>query len=111
MIFLANIDIYTPTAVIGIRGTDFTTTIDELGRSLVILLPDKNGDASGTITVTNDGGQVILDQAFQATMVSTISSPPVKPVIIRGVTVAQIDNLFIDFHKKYLKYKKKYLQS
>jgi len=91
----ANIDIYTPTAVIGIRGTDFTTTIDELGRSLVILLPDKNGDASGTITVTNDGGQVILDQAFQATMVSTISSPPVKPVIIRGVTVAQIDNLFI----------------
>ena len=38
---------------------------------------------------------VILDQAFQATMVSTISSPPVKPVIIRGVTVAQIDNLFI----------------
>ena len=34
----------TPTATIGIRGTDFTTTVDELGRSLVILLPDENCD-------------------------------------------------------------------
>ena len=34
-----NIQIETPTATIGIRGTDFTTTVDELGRSLVILLP------------------------------------------------------------------------
>ncbi len=33
-----NIDIQTPTASIAVRGTDFTTTIDELGRSLVILL-------------------------------------------------------------------------
>jgi len=37
-----NIQIQTPTASIGIRGTDFTTTVDELGRSLVILLPDAN---------------------------------------------------------------------
>ena len=91
----ANIDIQTPTATIGIRGTDFTTTIDELGRSLIVLLPDENGDASGEITVFNEGGEVILDKAFQATMVSTISSPPVKPVQITNVTVAQIDNLFI----------------
>ena len=28
-----NIQIQTPTASIGIRGTDFTTTVDELGRS------------------------------------------------------------------------------
>tara|TARA_Y100000310_G_C20648268_1_gene797897 strand:- start:1356 stop:2123 length:768 start_codon:yes stop_codon:yes gene_type:complete len=91
----ANIDIQTPTAQIGIRGTDFTTTIDELGRSLIVLLPDANGNASGEITVTNEAGVVVLDEAFQATMVSTISSPPVKPVMIQNVTVAQIDNLFI----------------
>jgi len=91
----ANIDIQTPTAQIGIRGTDFTTTIDELGRSLIVLLPDANGNASGEITVTNEAGVVVLDEAFQATMVSTISSPPVKPVTIQNVTVAQIDNLFI----------------
>ncbi len=91
----ANITIETPTAQIGIRGTDFTTTIDELGRSLIILLPDANGDSSGEITVTNEGGTVTLNQAFQATMVSTISSAPVKPVQLTDVTVAQIDNLFI----------------
>ena len=91
----ANIDIQTPTAQIGIRGTDFTTTIDELGRSLVVLLPDANGASSGEIIVTNEGGTVTLNEAFQATMVSTISSAPVKPVTIQNVTVAQIDNLFI----------------
>ena len=91
----ANINITTPTAVIGIRGTDFTTTIDELGRSLIVLLPDKDGNSSGEITVTNEGGSVTLDKAFQATMVSTIASAPVKPVTITNVTVAQIDNLFI----------------
>src|SRR5210317_1816381 len=51
-----NIQIQTPTAVIGIRGTDFTTTVDELGRSLVILLPDENGNSSGEITVTTASG-------------------------------------------------------
>jgi hypothetical protein len=91
----ANIKIQTPTATIGIRGTDFTTTVDELGRSLVILLPDANGVSSGIITVTNEGGEVILDEAYQATMVSTISTPPVKPVTITNITVAQIDNMFI----------------
>jgi len=95
MINQANVDIQTPTAQIGIRGTDFTTTVDELGRSLVMLLPDANGDSSGEITVTNDGGTVTLNEAFQATMVSTIASPPVKPVTVDNVTVAQIDNLFI----------------
>jgi hypothetical protein len=95
MINKANIRIETPTATIGIRGTDFTATVDELGRSLIILLPDLNGDASGEITVTNQGGVVTLNEAYQATMVSTISTPPVRPVTITNITVAQIDNLFI----------------
>ena len=38
-----NIIINTPSATIGIRGTDFTVTVDELGRSLVILLPNDDG--------------------------------------------------------------------
>lgn len=42
-----NIAINTPTSQIGIRGTDFTVTVDELGRALVILLPNEFGDASG----------------------------------------------------------------
>ena len=91
----ANIDIQTPTASIAVRGTDFTTTIDELGRSLVILLPDDKGDPSGTIIVSNDAGSVTLDQAYAATMVATTDSPPTSSTVIRGITPSLIDNMFI----------------
>lgn len=91
----ANIDIQTPTATIGIRGTDFTTTIDELGRSLIMLLPDANGDPSGEITVTNEAGVITLNQAYQATMVQSLNTMPTKPVTIGGITPSMIDNMFI----------------
>ena len=91
----ANIDIQTPTATIGIRGTDFTTTIDELGRSLIMLLPDENGDPSGEITVTNEAGVITLNQAYQATMVQSLNTMPTKPVTIGGITPSMIDNMFI----------------
>lgn len=91
----SNINIQTPTATIGIRGTDFTTTIDELGRSLIILLPDANGNSSGEITVTNEAGEVIMNEAYQTTMVSSISSLPTQPVTLVGVTPNLIDNMFI----------------
>ena len=91
----ANIDIQTPTATIGIRGTDFTTTIDELGRSLIMLLPDANGDPSGEITVTNEAGVITLNQAYQATMVQSLNTLPTKPVTIGGITPSMIDNMFI----------------
>ena len=100
-----NIVIQTPTATIGIRGTDFTTTVDELGRSLVILLPDANCDdkvkleegcrPSGSITVTNDGGTVTLEEAFQAVMVSTFEQAPTQPVVLVDLDLNQIDNMFI----------------
>jgi hypothetical protein len=90
-----NIDIQTPTAQIAIRGTDFTTTIDELGRSLIILLPDEFGNPSGTIIVSNQAGEVTLDEAYAATMVSSIDSSPTQAVTINGITPALIDNMFI----------------
>lgn len=91
----ANINIQTPTATIAVRGTDFTTTIDELGRSLVILLPDDKGDPSGVIEVSNNAGTITLDQAYAATMVSTTDSPPTSSTVINGITPALIDNMFI----------------
>jgi len=91
----ANINIQTPTATIAVRGTDFTTTIDELGRSLIILLPDDKGDPSGVIEVSNLAGTVVLDEAYAATMVSTTDSPPTSATIITGITPALIDNMFI----------------
>lgn len=100
-----NIQIQTPTASIGIRGTDFTTTVDELGRSLVILLPDEDctdkvkleeGCApSGSISVTNNGGTVILDEAYQAVMVSTFETSPTQPVVLVDLNLNMIDNMFI----------------
>jgi len=100
-----NILIQTPTATIGVRGTDFTTTVDELGRSLVILLPDEDctdkvaleqGCApSGSITITNQGGTVILDEAYMSAMVSTAETPPTPPVVLSGIDLNVIDNMFI----------------
>ena len=90
-----NIFIRTPSATIGIRGTDFTTTVDELGRSLVILLPDAMGNASGAISVTTWSGTEILDKPFQATMVSTFESQPTKAVVLGNLTLALIDNMLI----------------
>lgn len=96
-----NIVIETQSATIAVRGTDFTTTVDELGRTLVILLPETectiDGDCSpsGRIVVTNEGGQVTLEEAYQATMVSSISTPPVPPVTLENINVSMIDNMFI----------------
>ena len=38
-----NVDIRTPTARIGVLGTAFSMTVDEVGKSLIILLPNKDG--------------------------------------------------------------------
>ena len=95
MVNKSNIDIQTPTASIAVRGTDFTTTIDELGRSLVILLPDQFGNSSGEITVSNKSGSIVLNEAYAATMVSSLDTQPTKQISLSGITVSMIDNMFI----------------
>ena len=92
-----NVKITTPTATIGVRGTDFTMTIDETGSSTIILLPscDTNGSCFvGEISVESDAGQVILNQAFQATVVDTVASRPLTPVIL-DLDEELISNLLI----------------
>ena len=92
-----NVKITTPTATIGVRGTDFTMTIDEVGSSTIILLPscDTNGNCFvGEISVESDAGQVILNQAFQATVVDTVASRPLTPVIL-DLDEEMIGNLLI----------------
>lgn len=91
-----SVNIQTPTATVAVRGTDFSMTVDELGRSLVMLLPscDKKGCVTGAISVSNEAGTVFLDIAFQATLVTSISTPPQAPVILT-VDTANINNLLI----------------
>jgi len=90
----SNISIKTPTADIAIRGTDFTCTVDELGRSLVILLPDENGISSGEILVSTAMGSVTLNKPYQATTVSVYENNPTAPVQL-DITLELIDNMLI----------------
>jgi hypothetical protein len=89
-----NITIQTPTANIAIRGTDFTATVDELGRSLIILLPDYSGNPSGEILVTTAMGTVTLNKPYEATTVDVFEKAPSKPVIL-DLTLELIDNMLI----------------
>jgi len=89
-----NIKLKTPTANIAIRGTDFTATVDELGRSLIILLPDAYGLSSGEIEVITATGSVLLNKPFQATTVSVFENAPSKPVIL-DLSLDIIDNMLI----------------
>jgi len=89
-----NISLKTPTADIAIRGTDFTCTVDELGRSLIILLPDANGDASGEIVVSTMMGSVTLNKPYEATTAQLYLQEPTKPVIL-DLSLEFIDNMLI----------------
>jgi len=97
-----SVKIKSPTATIAVRGTDFTLTVDELGRSTVILLPacpkgwiDMEKDCvTGKIEVITDEGKVIMDKAFQATRVDSRESKPFKPTIL-NLSEDMINNMLI----------------
>ncbi|OUX04049.1 MAG: hypothetical protein CBE00_13120 [Planctomycetaceae bacterium TMED240] len=92
-----NVKIRTPSATIGVRGTDFIMVVDELGGSMITLLPSCDIDGNcytGEITVDTDVGQVILNQAFQATMTTTRWDKPAKPLLL-DIDENQINQLII----------------
>ena len=92
-----NVRLRTPTATISVRGTDFTMTVDEIGRSLVILLPSCPTPSTcftGEIEVSTDVGIVLLTQAFQATVVTSKDAKPTKPKIL-DILEQNIDNMLI----------------
>ena len=81
-----NVSISTPTASITVRGTDFSMTVDELGRSLIILLPScpdatLNEDECpvGALSVSTDVGAVLLNEPYQGTLVSHSGMMPADP--------------------------------
>ena len=89
-----NVQVNTPTAVIGVRGTDFFMTVDESGQSLVVLVPSCNQQGNcytGKISVTNDGGTVEMDQPFHATYVPSATVAPTVPVQL-NISISDINN-------------------
>jgi len=90
------VNVRTPTASVTVRGTDFSMTVDELGRSLVVLLPscDKKGCVTGAIEVSNEAGSVLLDVAYQATVVTSLNTAPSNPTVVT-IDQANINNMLI----------------
>ena len=96
--------INTPSATIGVRGTDFTATVDDAGASTIILLPScpvnriirdvESECKTGKIEVYNDAGSVLLDKAFQGTKVESRSIAPLKPTVLK-LSLDTINNLLI----------------
>ena len=90
------VNVKTPTATVAVRGTDFSMTVDELGRSLIMLLPscDKKSCVTGAIEVSNEAGSVLLDVAYQATVVTSLTTAPTSPTVVT-VDQANINNMLI----------------
>jgi hypothetical protein len=84
------VNIRTPSATINVRGTDFMMIVDEIGGSMITLLPSCEIDAVtqdtrcevGEISVESDVGTVIMNQAFETTVVKSRWDIPAKPVIL-----------------------------
>lgn len=86
------VNIKTPTATIAVRGTDFAMTVDETGKSMVVLLPSCTTEenlkkfeflgncTTGEITVSNELATVVLTQPFTATYVENATTAPLPPV-------------------------------
>jgi hypothetical protein len=92
-----NVTVSTPSATIGIRGTDFAMIVDEIGGSMITLLPscDTSGMCVvGEIVVESDVGQVIMNQAFQTTMVSSSGTPPSPPIVLE-LSESDMNNMLI----------------
>jgi hypothetical protein len=88
------VNVKTPTATVAVRGTDFSMTVDELGRSLIMLLPscDKKSCVTGSILVSNEAGSVLLDVAYQATVVTSLTAAPTSPTVV-SIDKANINNI------------------
>lgn len=91
----------TPTATIGVRGTDFSGTVDEIGRSTVILLPScpvgwkdiKRDCVVGSISITTDMGTIWLTKAFESVAVGSRMQTPKSAIL--NLNLDQINNLII----------------
>ena len=89
-----SVNIKTPTAAIAVRGTDFIMSVNEIGSSMIILMPNCEDDVkcgTGEIDVESGFKMVNMNQAFQATIVETLGAEPSPPMIV-NLTNSPIGN-------------------
>ena len=99
------VNIRTPTATIAVRGTDFVMSVDEAGRSTIVLVPlcfDEKDITkinfecpNGAIDVMTAAGMVSLTQPFQATVVENSYAPPAPPIVISPALKSMNNNIQI----------------
>lgn len=99
----SGVGVRTPTATIAVRGTDFVMSVDEVGRSTVVLVPECYSDLDitkqtadcevGEIEVMTAAGVVTLNQPFQATLVENGYAPPAPAVTINPLQKTLDNNI------------------
>ena len=87
-----SVNIKTPTAAIAVRGTDFVMAVNEIGASVVVLMPTCDWESSsikgmtcgssGKIDVQSGTSTVTLDKPYEATVVETLGAPPSPPMVV-----------------------------
>lgn len=99
-----NVNIKTPTAAITVRGTDFVMSVNEVGSSMVILMPTCDWESSavkgmvcgsGKIDVESGPNIVTMDRPYQATLVETAGAPPTPPITVNLFNTPVGNNLQI----------------
>jgi hypothetical protein len=92
----------TPTATIGVRGTDFSGTVDETGKSTIVLLPScpvgwrdiERDCVTGNISVSTVlGGTIWLTRPFEAVTIASSVTTPKSSIL--NLSLDQINNMMI----------------
>lgn len=96
------VNVRTPTAVIAVRGTDFIMSVNEVGSSMVILMPSCESNSisgtsctSGRIEVESGPNRISMDRPYQATLVESTGQPPTPPIIVNLANTPIGNNLQI----------------
>jgi Ca2+-binding RTX toxin-like protein len=77
----------TPVATIGIRGTALALQLLGVGlENLIALLADPEGHV-GEVTVATDEGAVILNDAYEATQVTSRTAEPGQPYVLDPIAL------------------------
>jgi hypothetical protein len=90
----SDMEVQTPAATIGIRGTIVAGRVDGESALVVLLGPGQDTDTSeriGRVTVTNKAGSTELDRAGYATLVKGPNEPPGKPFAVSLDQLLRLD--------------------
>jgi hypothetical protein len=86
----ASMQVRTPVATLGIRGTNVAGEVDDTSAKIILLTPEDNPKRRTAIEVANQFGSVVIDQPGFGTEIPDQFSPP-SPA--RRMQVRQVEDL------------------